>query len=55
MPPVALRAARANRVFDTDENHIRIENAVMVNTKHSAQELYKIVSCVRMCCSSARN
>jgi hypothetical protein len=28
-----LRAARANRVFCTDEKHIRTENAVMVNTK----------------------
>jgi len=24
-----LRAARANRVFDTDERHIRIKNTVM--------------------------
>jgi hypothetical protein len=32
----ALRAARANRVFCTDEKRIRTKNTVMVNTKHSA-------------------
>jgi hypothetical protein len=29
-----LRAARANRVFWTDEKHIRPENTVLVNTKY---------------------
>jgi len=29
MPPANLRAARANRVFRTDEKHIRTENTVM--------------------------
>ena len=39
-----LRAARANRVFCTDEQHIRTENTVMVNTKHSVWVLYKIAA-----------
>jgi hypothetical protein len=55
MPPKDLRAARANRVFQTDEKHIRSENTVMVNTEHSVGVLYKIVDCVRMRFSSARN
>jgi len=49
-----LRAARANRVFCTDEKHIRTENTVLVNTKQS-EGLYKIADFVRMCFSSARN
>jgi hypothetical protein len=32
-----LRAARANRVFCTDEKRIRTENTVLVNTKHGAK------------------
>jgi len=42
-----LRAARANRVFCTDEKRIRTENTVTVNNKHSAGVLYKIADCVR--------
>ena len=33
-PPAELRAARANRVFCTDERRIRTENTVLVNTRH---------------------
>jgi len=51
----ALRAARANRVFYTDEKRIRIENTVIVNTKQCVEVLYKIADCVRMCFSSARD
>jgi hypothetical protein len=54
MSPANLRAARANRVFCTDEKHIRTENTVMVKSKNGLG-LYKIVNCVRMCFSSARN
>jgi hypothetical protein len=50
-----LRAARANRVFRTDEKHIRAEDTVMVNTRQALRVLYKIADCVRMCISSARN
>ena len=50
-----LRALRANRVFRADEKHIRTENTVTVNTKHSVEVLSKIADCVRMCFSSARN
>src|SRR5665647_920300 len=50
-----LRAARANRVFCTDEKHIRTENTVTVNTKHRVEVLYKIVDCARICFSSVRN
>ena len=39
-----LRAARANRVFCTDEKRIRTENTVMVNTKCGVGVLYKIVA-----------
>jgi hypothetical protein len=42
-----LRAARANRVFCTDEKRIRTENTVIVNTKHGVGVLYKIVDCAR--------
>ena len=35
-----LRAARANRVFCTDEKHIRTENTVMVN-KDGGAGFYK--------------
>ena len=51
----ALRALRANRDFGTDEKHIRTKITVMVYTSHSARVSYKIVDCVRMCFSSARN
>jgi len=37
-----LRAARANRVFCTDEKRIRTENTVLVNTKQGVRGLYKI-------------
>jgi len=50
-----LRAARANRVFCTDEKRIRTENTVIVNTKKAVGVLFKIVDCARMCFSSARN
>jgi hypothetical protein len=43
-----LRAARANRVFCTDEKRIRTENTVMVNTKRGVGVLYKIVDCARL-------
>ena len=55
MPPEDLRAARANRVFCTDEKRIRTENTVIVNTKQGMGVLYKIADCVRMCFSSARD
>ena len=47
MPRVELRAARANRVFCTDDKRIRTENTVTVNTKHSVGFLYEIVDRVR--------
>jgi len=50
-----LRAARANRVFCTDEKRIRTKNTVMNKNKDSAGVLSKIVDFVRMCFSSARN
>jgi hypothetical protein len=37
-----LRAARANRIFCTDEKHIRTENTVTANTKPGVGVLYKI-------------
>ena len=49
-----LRAARANRVFCTDEKRICTENTVTVNTKQGVGVLYKIADCVRMCFSSAQ-
>jgi hypothetical protein len=43
-----LRAARANRVFCTDEKRIRTENTVTNKNKDgSGLLLYKIVDCVR--------
>jgi hypothetical protein len=50
-----LRAARANRIFYTDEKRIRIENTVIVNTKQDVGVLYQIVDCARMCFSSVHN
>jgi hypothetical protein len=51
-----LRAARANRVFHTDEKRIRMENTVIDKSKNGlGLVFYKIVDCVRMCFSSARN
>ncbi len=50
-----LRAARANRVFGTDEKRIRPENTVIDKNKDSAEVFYEIVDCVRMCFSSVRN
>jgi len=47
-----LRAARANRVFWTDEKRIRAESTVMNKNKDSAGVLYKIVDFTRMCFSS---
>jgi len=50
-----LRALRANQVFGTDEKRIRTEDAVIVDYKNSAKVLSKILDCVRMRFSSARN
>ena len=36
--------SRANRVFLTDEKHIRQENTVIVNTEHCVGVLYKIAN-----------
>ncbi|MFH1043509.1 MAG: hypothetical protein V1796_00225 [Pseudomonadota bacterium] len=56
MPPEELRAARANRVFGTDEKHIRTENTVMDKSNHGLGLLLsKIADCVRMRFSSVRN
>jgi hypothetical protein len=53
---VDLRAARANRVFCTDEKHIGTENTVMDKNKDAMGLLLsKIVDCARMCFSSVRN
>jgi hypothetical protein len=43
-----VRAARANRVFCTDEKRIRTENTVMNKSKDSAGISYKIVDWARM-------
>ena len=49
MPPEDLRATRANRVFQTDEMRIRLENAVMDKNKGSlGWLLYKIADRERM-------
>jgi hypothetical protein len=37
MPRADLRAARANRIFCTDEKRIRTENTVMVNSKYGVK------------------
>jgi len=51
-----LRAARANRVFGTDEKRIRTKNTVMDKNKYGlGLHLSKIADCVRICFSSARN
>jgi hypothetical protein len=51
MPRAELRAARANRVFYTDEKHIRVENAVMDKSKGGlGLFLSKIVAAVRGIC-----
>jgi hypothetical protein len=43
-----LRAARANRVFCTDEKHIRVENSVMDKSKGGlGLFLSKIADCAR--------
>jgi len=47
-----LRAARANRVFCTDEKRIRTENTVMDKNKDSAGVLFEIADWARMCFSS---
>jgi hypothetical protein len=41
MPRADLRAARANRVFCSDEKRIRTEDTVMVKNKDSAAILDK--------------
>ena len=44
-----LRAARANRVFGTDEKRIGTKNTVMDKSKGGlGWLLYKIVDCARM-------
>jgi hypothetical protein len=49
MRRVDLRAARANRVFCTDEKRIRTENTVIDKSdKRLGLSLYKIADCVRM-------
>jgi hypothetical protein len=48
MPPAELRAARANRVFCTDEKRIRTKNTVIDKNKDGTEGLYKIVACARM-------
>jgi len=50
-----LRAARANRVFCTDEKHIGTENTVMDKSKDSAGVLYEIADWARMRFSSVPN
>jgi hypothetical protein len=50
-----LRAARANRVFCTDEKRIRTKNAVMLKNGDSVGFLHKIADDVRMCFSSVRH
>jgi hypothetical protein len=51
-----LRAARANRVFWTDEKHIRPENTVIDKSNNGlGLLLFKIADCARMCFPSARN
>jgi hypothetical protein len=51
-----LRAARANRVFHTDEKRIRMENTVIDKSKDDwGLPLSKILDCARMCFSSVRN
>jgi len=51
-----LRAARANRVFCTDEKRIRTENTVIDESKSGlGWLLYKIVDGARMCFSSVRH
>jgi hypothetical protein len=48
MPRADSRAARANRVFCTDEKHIRTENAVMDKSKGGLDSfLSKIADCAR--------
>jgi len=48
MPPEDLRAARANRVFCTDEKHIRTENTVIDKSNNGLGLLFsKIADCVR--------
>jgi hypothetical protein len=47
--------APTNRVFCTDEKHIRAKNTVMVNTKQDLRVSNKIADCARMCFSSVRN
>ncbi|MBI5912240.1 MAG: hypothetical protein HY848_20105 [Betaproteobacteria bacterium] len=39
-----MRAARAHRVFCTDEKHIRTEHTVIVNNKDSAVVLYNVAA-----------
>jgi hypothetical protein len=51
-----LRAARANRVFCTDEKRIRTEDTVTDKSNNGlGLSLYKIADCARMCFSSVHN
>jgi len=43
MPGADLRATRANRIFCTDEKHIRAENTVMVKYNNG----FGVVFCTR--------
>jgi len=54
MRRTALRAARANHVFRSDEKRIRTENMVTDKSKDSAGVLSKIADCARMAFSSVR-
>ena len=47
MPRTKLRAARANRVFCTHEQHIRAEHTVMVNPEQGVGVLYEITDRAR--------
>jgi len=42
-----LRAARANRIFCTEES-VRAENPVLIKTKNGGWAFYQIVDCARM-------
>ena len=52
MRQAELRAARANRVFCTDEKRIRTENTVMDKNKDSVGVLLEIADWAWMCFSS---
>jgi len=47
-PCIELRAARANRVFGTDENCLRTGNTVIDRSKGGVGILSKIADCARI-------